>query len=151
MGLNPHTAMLWGKTFFPFSECRQTGTSGAAAGNLQATGLLEGPGMLLVTWPPICAAAHYGCAEGCDRQRRQQVAVTGPVGGIWVLRLMKGGASMGQRGMSASLVLKQQLNWLKKRWINLPSSLMCICCHINWQCIHKPCCSHIFGHPSVSF
>lgn len=44
--------MLWGKTFFPFRKSRQTGTGGVA-GNLQATGLLEGPGMLSVTWPPI--------------------------------------------------------------------------------------------------
>lgn len=44
--------MLWGKTFFPFSECKQTGTS-CVAGNLQATGLLVGQGMLLVAWPPI--------------------------------------------------------------------------------------------------
>ncbi|KAK5882760.1 hypothetical protein CesoFtcFv8_021312 [Champsocephalus esox] len=53
--LNPHTAMLWGETFFPFSECRQTGTGGAA-GNLQAAGLLEGP-------PPNCAAAHYAAVQ----------------------------------------------------------------------------------------
>lgn len=92
MDLNPHTAMLWGKTFFPFRECRQTGTGGVA-GNLQATGLLEGPGMLSVTWAPNCATAHYGCAEGCDRQHRQRVAIVGPVGWIWVLKLMKGGAS----------------------------------------------------------
>lgn len=52
MGLNPHTTMLWGKTFFPFSERRQTGMRGVA-GNLQATSLLEGQGMLSVTWPPI--------------------------------------------------------------------------------------------------
>lgn len=90
--LIPTQPCCGGKTFFPFSECRQTGTSGVA-GNLQATGLLEGPGMLSVTCPPNCATAHYGCAEGCDRQHRQRVAVTGPTGWIWVLRLMKGGAS----------------------------------------------------------
>lgn len=47
--------------------------------------------------------AHYGCAEGCDRQHRQQVAIAGPVGWIWILKLMKGGASglagVGQRGV----------------------------------------------------
>ncbi|KAK5854285.1 hypothetical protein PBY51_015369 [Eleginops maclovinus] len=51
--LNPHTVMLWGETFFPFSECRQTGTSGAAA-NLQAAGLLEGRGIFVgFVAPPI--------------------------------------------------------------------------------------------------
>lgn len=82
MGLNPHTAVLWAKTFFPFSESRQTGTS-TAAGNLQATGLLEAPGMLSVVWAPNCATAHYSCAEGCDRQKPHQVAVIGPAGWIW--------------------------------------------------------------------
>lgn len=63
------------------------------AGNLQATGLLERWGMLLVTWPPNCATDHYGCAEGCDRQQRPRVSITGPVGWIWDLRLMKGGVT----------------------------------------------------------
>lgn len=81
MGLNPHTAMLWGKTFSPFSQCRQTGTCGVA-GDLQATGLLEGPGNVVGYVVPNCATAHYGCAEGCDRQHRQRIAVTSPVGWI---------------------------------------------------------------------
>lgn len=111
MGLNPHAAMLWGKTFFPFGECRQTGTSGVA-GNSQANRPLGWTGNVVGYVAPNCAAAHYGCAEGCDRQRRQRVPVTGPVGWIWVLRLMKGGVEWVRwGGLSASLVmLKQQLH-----------------------------------------
>lgn len=90
--LIPTQPCCGGKTFFPFRECRQTGTS-SVAGNLQATGLLDGPGMLSVTWPHNCATAHYVCAEGCDRQHQQRAAISGPVGWIWVLKLMKGGAS----------------------------------------------------------
>lgn len=63
MGLNPHTAMLCGKTFFPFSECRQTGTSGVA-GNLQATSLLEEPRMLSVAWPQIVPRPIMAVQEG---------------------------------------------------------------------------------------
>lgn len=85
--------MLWAKTFFPFSE-RQTNGVGwwgggvetsTAAANLQATGLLEAPGMLsVVPGPPDCGEAHYSCAEGRDRQKPHQVAaVMGPAGRIW--------------------------------------------------------------------
>lgn len=111
--------MLWGKTFFPFSECRQTGTS-RVAGNLQATGLLDGPENVVGYVAPNCAMAHYGCAEGCDRQHRQRLSVTGPVGWIWVLRLMKGGAcglgGVGQGGFVSQPCCAKTTVALIKTW-----------------------------------
>lgn len=93
---------------------------------------------------PNSATTHYGCAKGCDRQYRQQVAISDPVGWIWVLKLMKGGVrgaswSGFSGNLSASTVmLKQQLYWLKRKkkmlWtVFLPHRLAadardCCCC-----------------------
>ena len=77
MGLNPHTAMLWGgKHSFLLVSADKQGQAVLLV-TCRQRALSDDRGMLLVTWPPNCATAHYGCAEGCDRQRRQRVAVAG--------------------------------------------------------------------------
>lgn len=139
--LIPNTAMLCvcvgGKHSFLFSRRRQTGTSGVA-GNLQANRPLGRTGNVVGLRGPLhnCATSHYGCAEGCDRQHRrrrqqqQRVAVTGPVGWIWGLRLMKGGARSGlRRGGSREGFVSQPC--YAKNIEHLPPSPMWVCCHID--------------------
>lgn len=74
--------MLWAKTFFPFSE-RQTNGVGwwagvvetsTAAANLQATGLLEAPGMLsVVPGPPIVARPIIAVQRGVTARSRTKL------------------------------------------------------------------------------
>lgn len=90
-GFNPRTATLWGwgcggHSFLLDKQgqagflltCRPPGRTGNVDSNVAPR--------------PNRATAHYDCAGGRDRQDRQRVAITDPVGWIWFLNAAKGGA-----------------------------------------------------------